>query len=51
MIGNRSFFTNFTEFDGGNMTFGDGNVASVKGKCTICAPGILNLKRSCMWKD
>ena len=24
------------------MTFGDGNVASVKGKCTICAPGIPN---------
>ena len=42
MTGNRSFFTNFTKFDGGNMTFGDGNVASVKGKCTICAPGIPN---------
>ena len=24
MTGNRSFFTNFTEFDGGNVTFGDG---------------------------
>ncbi|RVW90629.1 Retrovirus-related Pol polyprotein from transposon RE2 [Vitis vinifera] len=43
--GNRSFFTNFTEFDGGNVTFGNGNVASVKGKNTICAPGILTLKR------
>ncbi|RVW49720.1 Retrovirus-related Pol polyprotein from transposon TNT 1-94 [Vitis vinifera] len=43
--GNRSFFTNFTEFDGGNVTFGDGNVASVKGKGTICAPGSLTLKR------
>ncbi|RVW18919.1 Retrovirus-related Pol polyprotein from transposon TNT 1-94 [Vitis vinifera] len=42
--GNRSFFTNFTEFDGGNVTFGDGNVASVKGKGTICAPGIPNLE-------
>ncbi|KAL6342710.1 hypothetical protein AAG906_013116 [Vitis piasezkii] len=41
---NRSFFTNFTEFDGGNVTFGDGNVASVKGKGTICAPGIPNLE-------
>ncbi|KAL6329558.1 hypothetical protein AAG906_022135 [Vitis piasezkii] len=41
-LGNRSFFTNFTEFDGGNMTFGDGNVASVKGQCTICAPRIPN---------
>ncbi|RVW15001.1 Copia protein [Vitis vinifera] len=44
MTGNRSFFTNFTEFDGGNVTFGDGNVASVKGKGTICAPGIPNLE-------
>ena len=44
MTGNRSFFTNFTEFDGGNVTFGDGNVASVKGKGTICAPGISNLE-------
>ena len=26
------------------MTFGDGNVASVKGKGTICAPGIPNLE-------
>ncbi|RVW35263.1 Copia protein [Vitis vinifera] len=42
--GNRSFFTNFTEFDGGNVTFGNGNVASVKGKDTICAPGIPNLE-------
>eukprot|EP00261_Vitis_vinifera_P030647 XP_019071890.1 PREDICTED: uncharacterized protein LOC109121618 [Vitis vinifera] len=41
---NRSFFTNFTEFDGGNVTFGDGNVASVKGKGTICAAGIPNLE-------
>ncbi|RVW32374.1 Retrovirus-related Pol polyprotein from transposon TNT 1-94 [Vitis vinifera] len=44
MTGNRLFFTNFTEFDGGNVTFGDGNVASVKGKGTICAPGIPNLE-------
>ncbi|RVW16733.1 hypothetical protein CK203_076431 [Vitis vinifera] len=42
--GNRSFFTNFTEFDGGNVTFGDGNVASVKGKDTICVPGTSNLE-------
>ncbi|KAL6345648.1 hypothetical protein AAG906_017383 [Vitis piasezkii] len=44
MTGNRSFFTNFTKFDGGNMTFGDNNVASVKGKDTICAPRIPNLE-------
>ncbi|KAL6348262.1 hypothetical protein AAG906_005556 [Vitis piasezkii] len=36
--GNRSFFTNFTEFDGGNVTFGDGNVASVKGKAQFVLP-------------
>ncbi|KAL6348246.1 hypothetical protein AAG906_005538 [Vitis piasezkii] len=41
---NRSFFTNFTEFDGRNVTFGDGNVGSVKGKDTICASGIPNLE-------
>ncbi|RVX07779.1 Retrovirus-related Pol polyprotein from transposon RE1 [Vitis vinifera] len=44
MTGNRSFFTNFIEFDGGNVTFGDGNVVSVKGKSIICAPGIPNLE-------
>ena len=44
MTGNRSFFTNFTEFDGGKVTFGDGHVASAKGKDTICAPRIPNLE-------
>ena len=42
-IGNKSFFTSFTEFDGGNVIFGDGNVACVKKKRTICAPGIPSL--------
>ena len=37
MTGNRSFFTNFTEFNGGNVTFGDGNVASVKEKDNLCS--------------
>ena len=37
MTGNRSFFTNFIEFNGGNMTFGDGNVASVKEKDNLCS--------------
>ena len=40
MTSNRSFFTNFTEFNGGNVTFGDGNVASVKGKDIIYALSI-----------
>ena len=44
MKGNRSFFTNFTEFNGGNVTFGHGNVANVKGKDIICAPRIPNLE-------
>ena len=44
MTGNKSLFTSFTEFDGGNVTFRDGNVARVKGKCTICAPDINNLE-------
>ncbi|RVW75453.1 hypothetical protein CK203_061519 [Vitis vinifera] len=42
----RSFFTNFFEFDGGNVTFGDDNVASVKEKGTICAPDIPNLEEA-----
>ena len=37
MTSNRSFFTNFTEFNGGNVTFGDGNVASVKEKDNLCS--------------
>ena len=44
MIGNKSLFTSFTEFDGGNVTFEDGNVARVKGKGTICVPDIPNLE-------
>ena len=44
MTRNKSLFTSFTEFDGGNVTFGDGNVAKVKGKGTICAPDISNLE-------
>ena len=43
MTRNKSLFTSFTEFDGGNVTFGDGNMARVKDKGTICAPEIPNL--------
>ena len=43
MTGNKSFFTSFIEFDGGNLIFGDGNVTCVKGKGTICAPRIPSL--------
>ena len=31
MTGNKSLFTSFIEFNGGNVTFRDGNVARVKG--------------------
>ena len=50
MKGNKSFFTNFTAFDGRNVTFGDGNVACVKGKDTICTLTFLILKKSYIWK-
>ena len=45
MTRNRSLFTSFIEFGGGNVTFGDGNVARVKGKGTIHAPNIPNLEK------
>ena len=32
MTSNKSFFTNLTQFNEGNVTFGDGNIASVKEK-------------------
>nr|CAN69489.1 hypothetical protein VITISV_009193 [Vitis vinifera] len=48
--GNKSFFTNFTAFDGRNVTFGDSNVACVKGKDTICTLTFLILKKSYIWK-
>ena len=44
MTGNKSLFTSFIEFNGGNVTFRDGNVARVKGKGTICVPNIPNLE-------
>ncbi|KAL6340381.1 hypothetical protein AAG906_006034 [Vitis piasezkii] len=44
MTGNKYLFTSFTEFDGGNVIFGDGHVARVKNKGTICAPNIPNLE-------
>ena len=44
MTSNRSFFTKFTEFDGENVTFGDGYIACVKGKGTIYALDIPNLE-------
>ncbi|RVW18647.1 hypothetical protein CK203_104273 [Vitis vinifera] len=44
MTRNKSLFTSFIEFDGGNVTFRDGNVARVKDKGTICAPNIPNLE-------
>lgn len=45
MTSNKPFFTNFTAFDEGNVTFGDGNKACVKVKGIICVVDILNLEK------
>ena len=39
MIGDKSFFTSFENFDGGVVTFRDGNLAKVKGKGSIVILG------------
>ena len=44
MTRNRLFFTNFTESDGENVTFSDGNVVCMKDKSTIYAFDIPNLE-------
>ena len=44
MAKNKSFFTSFIEFDGGSVSFGDSDVACVKGKGTIYAPEIPSLE-------
>ena len=44
MASNKSFFTRFIEFDRGDVTFRDDNMARVKGKGTICVPNIPNLE-------
>ena len=44
MTSNKSIFINFIKFDGGNLTFGDDNMARVKSKTTICAPSIPTLE-------
>ena len=44
MTTNKYFFTTFTNFDGGNVTFGDGNMGRVKDEGSICALGIPNLE-------
>ena len=37
---NKFLFTSFIEFDRENVTFGNGNMIRVKGKCTICTHNI-----------
>ena len=44
MTGNKSFFTNFIEFSGGNATFGDDKALRVKDKGTIFALNIPTFK-------
>ena len=43
MIGDKSFFTSLKDFNGGNVTFGDGSVARVKGRSGISIPRCQNL--------
>ena len=50
MTTNKSFFTTFTNFDGGNVTFGDGNMGRVKMKALYVPWVFLILKRSYVWK-
>ena len=45
MKGNKSLFTSFIEFNGGNVTFRHGNVAKVKDKGTICVLDIPHLEK------
>ena len=35
MIEDKSFFTTFEDFNGGNVTLGDGSVARVRGKASV----------------
>ena len=44
MTGNKSFFTNFIEFSGGNATFGDDKALRVKDKGTVFALNIPTFK-------
>ena len=39
VIGDKSFFTSLENYDGGVVTFGDGNLAKVKDKGSIVIPG------------
>ena len=45
MTGDKSFFTSFKDFNGGNATFGDGSVACVRGGGSVSIPRCLNLNR------
>ena len=44
MIGDKSFFTSFEDFNGSNANFGDGNVARVRDS-SVSIPRCLNLNR------
>ena len=40
---NKSFFTTFEDFSGGNVSFGDGSIAQVRHKGTVTISGWLKL--------
>ncbi|KAG5562829.1 hypothetical protein RHGRI_005526 [Rhododendron griersonianum] len=44
MSGDKSMFISFENYNGGIVTFGDGNTSKVVGKGTIQAPGITRLE-------
>ena len=45
MIGNKSSFISFENYDGGVVTFRDGNLAKVRGKGSIAIPGCPKLDK------
>ncbi|MGV7988979.1 hypothetical protein PJP10_31920, partial [Mycobacterium kansasii] len=40
MIGDRTNFCNYSEFDGGSITFRDGSSTKIIGQGTIVGPGL-----------
>ncbi|CAL8084938.1 unnamed protein product [Prunus armeniaca] len=44
MSGDKNVFSSLSPFDGGTVTFGGGHRSQVVGKCTVCIPGLPELK-------
>ena len=43
MTGDKFFFTSFEDFNGGNVTFSDGSIACVRGRCSVFILGYPDL--------